>query len=236
MFCRKIFFFLSFSLVFWFAGGAIAAQSTKDAPVSVAEKRNALRKVRTGTATPSEEEYIIGCGDLLAVSIYGEGDMSVNGTVGDSSKEQVMAPNAILVRSDGRVSLKDIGDVEVIGLTFPQLADYLKKLYAALYDDPVIVTSLIQSNSRRYTVMGEVNKPGTYRLDNTTNLVQVVAEAGGFTKWAGKKITVVRKNLKRGDRKIFRDNTVTLDYDRFISGKDIERNIPVRAGDIIVVK
>ncbi len=236
MFCKNLFFFLSFSLVFCFAGDVLAAQSTQDAPVSVAEKRKALRKVRAGTAAPSEEEYVIGCGDLLAVSIYGEGDMSVNGAAGGSSGDRVTAPNAILVRSDGRISLKDIGDVEVIGLTFPQLADYLKQLYAALYDDPVIVTSLVQSNSRRYTVMGEVNKPGTYRLDNTTNLVQVVAEAGGFTKWAGKEITVVRKNLGKRDRKIFRNNTITLDYDRFISGKDIEKNISVRAGDIIVVK
>ncbi len=236
MFCRKLFFFVSFFLVFCFAGGVFAAQSTQDAPVSVSEKRKALKKVRTGTVRPSEEEYVIGSGDLLAVSIYGEGDMSVNGVVGSSSGQKVMAPNAILVRSDGRISLRDIGDVEVIGLTFPQLADYLKQLYSALYDDPIIVTSLIQSNSRRYTVMGEVNKPGTYRLDNTTNLVQVVAEAGGFTKWAGKEITVVRKNLRRRDRKIFHNNTITLDYDRFISGKDIEKNISVRAGDIIVVK
>ncbi len=162
--------------------------------------------------------------------------MAVNIPVANSSGKAVAGSNAILVRSDGRVSLKDIGDVEVIGLTFPQLADYLKQLYSALYEDPVVVTSLVQSNSRRYTVMGEVNKPGTYHLNNSMNLVQVVAEAGGFTKWAGKEITVVRKDVGKRERKLFDGHTITFDYDRFISGKDIEKNISVRSGDIIVVK
>ncbi len=235
MSCKKI-FFLSFFAVFLLTGVAFAAQSGQDTPVSAAEKRKALKKVRVGSSFFSEDEYVIGCGDLLAVSIYGEGDMAVNIPVANSSGKVVAAPNAILVRTDGRISLKDIGDVEVIGLTFPQLADYLKQLYSALYEDPVIVTSLVQSNSRRYTVMGEVNKPGTYRLDNTMNLVQVVAEAGGFTKWAGKEITVVRKDVGRRERKLFDGHTITLDYDRFISGKDIEKNISVRPSDIIVVK
>ncbi len=230
---RNIVFFVSLLSFSLFVGQVFAAQSSQDAPVSVAEKKKALQKVRA-TSLASEDEYVIGCGDLLAVSIYGEGDMAVNVAAATSGREA--APNAILVRSDGRISLKEIGDVEVEGLTFPQLADYLKQLYFALYEDPVVITSLVQSNSRRYTVMGEVNKPGTYRLDNTTNLVQVVAEAGGFTKWAGKEITVVRKNVKRKEKKLFDGHTVTFDYDRFIAGKDIERNITVRPGDIIVVK
>ncbi len=233
---KKLFPFLLCFFFFLFLSEAFAAQSTQDVPVSIAEKRKALKKVRGGNTLPSEEEYTIGAGDLVAVSIYGEGDMAVNVPVNTPTEKRSSAPNAILVRSDGRISLKDIGDVEVTGLTFPQLADYLKQLYSTLYDDPVVITSLIQSNSRRYTVMGEINKPGTYKLANTTNLVQVVAEAGGFTKWSDKKITIIRQKLKKRDRKIFNNHTLTLDYERFISGKDIEKNVLVRPGDIIVIK
>jgi len=57
---------------------------------------------------------------------------------------------------DGRISLKDIGDVEVVGLTLDEHADYLKKLYSTIYENPIVITTLIQSNSLRYTVMGKV--------------------------------------------------------------------------------
>lgn len=232
MFC-----FWGIVLFFFPVSSGMAAQSTPDVPVSVAKKQEVLDKVRNNGEAASSEEYRIGCGDFLAVSIYDEGNMSVNSSVVEQGEGDRARPSSgILVRSDGRISLKDIGDVEVEGLTFTQLADYLKQLYAEIYDDPVLVTSLVQSNSRRYTVMGEVNKPGTYRLDNTMNAIQVVAEAGGFTKWAGKKIVVVRKELRKGDGKIFDGHKIVLDYNDFVSGEDLDKNIPIRSGDIIVVK
>ena len=98
---------------------------------------------------------------------------------------------------DGRISLKDIGDVEVVGLTLAELADYLKKLYSTIYDNPIVITTLLQSNSLRYTVMGKVLKPGIFKLEHPMTLVQVVAQAGGFNEWAGKEITVVRKEPQR---------------------------------------
>ena len=232
--------FIMFVMIFFTTGVGMAAQSTKDVPVSEKVKDSILQKVRPKqpVTVADEDEYIIGPGDIIAVSIYDEGDMSVNtpDSKGDKNEGQAVASNGILVRSDGRVSLKDIGDVEVVGLTLPKLADYLKQLYSEIYDDPILVTSLIQSNSKRYTVMGEVNTPGTFKLGTPTTLVQVVAIAGGFTKWADHKIIVVRKDLKKGDNRVFNGHKLNFDYDDFVSGDDLEKNIYVRSDDVIIVK
>jgi polysaccharide biosynthesis/export protein len=221
---------------------ANSAQSTADVSISSEQKKNILMNFRDDKSVPvqSDEEYIIGYGDILTVSIFEEGDMSVSSLhaptrSSDSTDTLRRASTGTPVMMDGRISLKEIGDVEVVGLTLTQLADYLKQLYSVIYDDPIVTTTLSQSNSLRYTVMGEVNAPGIFFLDFPMRLIQVVARSGGFTEWAGRKITVVRQNLKKLDRDLFKKNTLIFDYDVFISGKSLEKNILVKSDDIIII-
>ena len=101
------------------------------------------------------------------------------------------ARRGVGVLLDGRISLKHIGDVEVVGLTLTELADYLKTLYQTVFADPIVTTTLVQSNSLRYTVMGNVAGPGIFYLDYPITLVQVIARSGGFTEWANKEMTLV---------------------------------------------
>jgi polysaccharide export outer membrane protein len=136
---------------------------------------------------------------------------------------------------DGRISLKHVGDVEVVGLNLTELADYLKQLYQAVFEDPIVTTTLVQSNSLRYTVMGKVNSPGIFFLDFPLTAVQVIARSGGFTEWANKKMTIVRQDLQDADRHLFTDHTLEFDYDAFVSGDKLDRNIAIRSGDIIIV-
>jgi len=137
------------------------------------------------------------------------------------------------VRIDGKISLKHIGDIEAAGLTLTQLADYLKVIYATVFDDPVVTTVLVQSNSQRYTVMGKVVRPGVFHLDYPINIVQALARSGGFTEWANSKITLVRKDGPKDD--LFKENTLEFDYNGFQMGKNLERNILVHSGDILIV-
>ncbi|TKB12073.1 polysaccharide biosynthesis/export family protein [Desulforhopalus sp. IMCC35007] len=231
------FLFLTLNTSFVFS-----AQSSADVTVSPEQKKSALAKI-LGSKTlqsQSNDEYIIGHGDILTVSIFEEGDMSVSAPITAGRDDQATdAPRSAGVGTpvmmDGRISLKNIGDVEVVGLTLTELADYLKTLYSVIYDDPIITTTLAQSNSLRYTVMGEVTAPGIFFLDYPMSLVQVVARAGGFTEWAGRKITVVRENIKQENKSVFKGNTLVFDYDDFISGKSLNKNVLVQASDIIIV-
>ena len=183
------------------------------------------------------EEYVIGHGDVLSVQVYGEGDMSVEAPPKQGDLKPGDGPRSgvggVIVRDDGEISLKHIGDVEAVGFTLTQLADYLKVIYATVYDDPIVTVVLGQSNSQRYTVMGKVAKPGIFYLDYPINLVQVIARCGGFNEWANSEITVVRKNA--GDNELFKSNTLKFDYDDFLAGKELEKNIFLKSGDIVIV-
>ncbi len=144
------------------------------------------------------------------------------------------AQSGVQVRIDGRLSLKHIGEVEAVGMTLTELADYLKILYSTVYSDPIVSVLLVQSNSKRYTVMGKVNIPGIFYLDYPINLVQVVARCGGFTEWANSEMTVVRDGEEKNSP-LFKGNTLKFDYDDFLKGKALERNITIQPGDIIIV-
>ena len=230
------------SIFFLLVSSGYGAQSSGDVTVT----RQLLESTRIkimggkGKTMPRNEEYIIGHGDVLHVSIYGEGSMSAAarasaGTKGEDGKQKKSNLDGITVRLDGRISLSYIGDVEVVGMTLTQLADYLKELFRTAFDDPIVTTVLLESNSRRYTVMGKVLKPGVFLIDFPISLVQAIARCGGFTEWANSKITVVRQKASPVNGKLFRKNTLKFDYDDFLDGKGVEKNITIQPDDIIIV-
>ncbi len=234
--------FLALVLVFLSVSSAFAAQSTADVPASAELKQSARSEILGPQASkiPSQDEYIIGRGDILSVSIYGEGDMAASSSAGISREvETGDAPRfggaGVRVMMDGRISLKHIGDVEVVGMTLTELADYLKKLYSTIYEEPIITTTLEQSNSLRYTIMGNITQPGIFFLDYPLTLVQALARSGSFTEWANKKITLVREQVKDRDKPLFKKNTLQFDYDDFVGGENLKNNILIQSGDIIIV-
>ncbi len=236
---KKSIFLLCIAAIMLFGNCAMAAQSTADVPVTKELLKSARQKI-LGTSKGNiinEKEYVIGHGDVLGVQVYGEGDMSVatpagtrGGAGGDSLRSGI---GGVVVRIDGKISLKHVGDVDAVGFTLTQLADYLKVIFATVYDDPVVTVVLGQSNSQRYTVMGKVAAPGIFYLDYPINIVQVVARCGGFNEWANSEITVVRENV--GDNKLFTGNTLQFDYDDFLVGKHLEKNIFIKSDDIVIV-
>jgi polysaccharide biosynthesis/export protein len=217
----------------------ICAQSSADVSASKELKESARKEVLSAIAKDADqgEEYVIGNGDLLSVSIFGEGDMAAVPTAAGSPSGGGTNPHpmgGVEVRSDGQISLKHIGDVNVSGLTLTQLADYLKKLYSPLFDDPAVTTVLIKSNSRKYSVLGKVLKPGVFPLDFQISLVQAIARCEGFNEWANREVTVVRKDVRERDKELFKKNTLEFDYDDFLKGKDLQKNIYIQAEDLIV--
>jgi len=224
-----------------FAGNGWSAQSTADVPVTETMKTAARQEIldMASLKVGGDDKYVVGVGDVLSVQVYGEGDMSATlpGTrVGQERGEDAAktGSSGVQVRSDGRISLKHIGDVEAVDFTLTQLADFLKVIYASVYEDPVVIVVLVQSKSRRYTVMGKVASPGTHYLDYPMNIVQAIASCGGFTEWAKSEVRLIRQHLSR-DAKLFKGNKLIFDYDDFLDGKDLERNVRIRPGDIIIV-
>jgi polysaccharide export outer membrane protein len=228
---------------------ATAAQSTADVVVSNAQKEKLRKEIVGDLALPGEQqEYVIGHGDILSITVYGEGDMAASpssasrggagggaGAAPDGGEAQRETASGIKVRMDGRVSLKHIGDVQVAGMTLTQAADYLKKLYLTVFDDPIVTVVLVQSNSRRYTVMGQVNNPGIFFLDFPVTVVQAIARSGGFTEWANHDVTIIRQGSGPQAKRDKEKKTLDFDYDDFLKGRDLDKNIYLQPNDVMIV-
>lgn len=225
------------------------AQSSSDAVADSKMKEQVRRQIVGDGTVASNKQYIVGYRDILHVSIYGEGSMAIADGV-QAEAPGVAAGGAaavdfirgrgsgIEVRLDGRISLRHIGDVAVVGMNLTQIADYLKQLYATIYDDPVLTVTLVQSNSMQYTVMGQVINPGLFHLDFPITVIRAVARAGGFTEWANSSVTIIRSNSKgmKGEKAAGdKGKTFKFDFDDFLKGRDIDKNILIQSGDVIVV-
>ena len=79
-----------------------------------------------------------------------------------------------------------------------------------------------------YTI-GKVRKPGVYKVDNPVTVLQALARAGGLTEWANEKeIKIIRKE---GTKQL----SYAFNYQNISKGYDLEQNITLRAGDVVVV-
>jgi len=234
----SLLFFLGTFLII---SNGFAAQSTDDVTASP-EMKDSIRQKILGERVAQiaeQDEYKIGHGDILSVSIFEEGNMAASSLVPSSSivsaRDSLRSADGVQVMMDGRISLKHIGDVEVVGLTLTELANYLKELYAIIFEDPIVTTTLVRSNSLRYTVIGNVQEPGIFYLDYPITVVQTIARSGGFTEWTNNTVTIVREKIQGTDQGLFKGNTLKFDYDDFTSGKNLENNIFIKPGDVIQV-
>ncbi len=160
------------------------------------------------------QEYIIGPEDIIEVSVWRNDALS----------------KVVTVRPDGKISLPLIGDIQASGSTASQLRDEIVKRLKVYQESPTVSVILQQVNSLNIYIIGEVAKPGQYRLKSNTTLLQAIAIAGGFTQWASKNnIVVLRNNPGSGEERI------RIRYDDIISGRDKKGNILLHSGDTIIV-
>ncbi len=160
--------------------------------------------------------YVIGEEDLLKVTIWREAELS----------------KVVQVRSDGKITMTLIGDLQATGLTPERLANQLKEAYADKIQHPIIDVEVIQVNSKHYSITGGVNHPGTFPLVVPMKVFEALNLAGGFQSFANKK-----------DIRILRNNGATIlvlhfNYQDYIGGKKkaVDQNIVLQNGDTIYVK
>ncbi len=155
-------------------------------------------------------QYVLGANDVVGVSVYN--DSGVSGTYA--------------IGPDGRISMPLIHDFTVIGLTGPQLQRMITEKLSAFLNDPVVNVQLLRNNSKKYTILGGVGKPGPYPLIQETTILDALAACGGFPEFSNKKDIVIRRGTK-----VFHFN-----YKDALKGLHMDKNITLQDGDIIVVK
>jgi polysaccharide export outer membrane protein len=164
---------------------------------------------------PETPSYIIGKEDVLQIDLYGETELS-----------GVSLP----VRPDGRISLPLIGDVRAAGLTPEQLSESLTVRYSDHVRAPVVTVMVAEVNSFKVYLLGKLGAPGEISLGRETRLLQVLALAGGLAEFANTKhILIIRERDGGGQERI------EVNYEKIISGVNMEMNLKLKPGDTIVV-
>jgi len=163
---------------------------------------------------PGDDTYIIGPDDLLAINVWKEPEIS----------------RAIPVRSDGRISLPLVGEVQASGQTPRQLQEAIARKLQSYISEPDVAVIVQEVRSHRFNVLGQVNHPGTFLLTNTTTVLDGIAVAGGFKDFAKQKsIYVLRQNANGSQSRL------PFNYKDVVKGKHIEQNIRLEPRDTIVV-
>jgi polysaccharide biosynthesis/export protein len=157
--------------------------------------------------------YIVGDSDVIHVNVWKEPEVS----------------QTVVVRTDGNISLPLINEVKVSGLTPLQIQDLVGERLKGFLNNPQVTVTVIEIRSKRAFITGEVARPGTYSLNAETSVLQLIAQAGGFTPFAKKDSIVV---LRTEDGKQFR---LKFKYKEVVQGKKTEQNIALHPGDTVVV-
>jgi polysaccharide export outer membrane protein len=166
-------------------------------------------------------EYRIGPNDVLKITVFGHEDLTRSATIGP----------------DGTFSFPLVGSVPAAGLTAAQVELRLKELLGRDYlVDPQVSVSVQEYRSQRVFVLGEVEKPGAYALTGRVTLVDVLAQAGGPGKAAGRQIHVIRGG--GSDRPSTPGasgaTTIRIPLKRLLEGDPAE-NVVLQSGDTIFI-
>jgi polysaccharide export outer membrane protein len=161
--------------------------------------------------------YILSPNDQVAVEVFGEDDLRANGRL----------------NGEGNLSVPLLGSVHLAGLTLTQAASKLTGLYARDYlVNPKVNVMLVSYAKRRFSVLGQVNRPGSYEMPDGSpggiDLLEAIAMAGGYTRIAAPERVSVRRQTAAGRDQIFKVNAK-----RFTRGSG--GSFRVEPGDTVTV-
>lgn len=170
-----------------------------------------------GLASPiksGDDSFVIGADDLLAINVWKEPDIS----------------RSVPVRSDGKITLPLVGEVQAGGQTPRQLEKAIAIRLQNFISEPEVTVMVQEVRSQRFNILGQVTKPGSYLLSNSARVLDAIALAGGFRDFAKKKqIYVLRSNANGGQSRL------SFNYVEVIKGKNPEQNIELKPRDTVVI-
>jgi polysaccharide export outer membrane protein len=156
------------------------------------------------------KSYKIGAEDVIGVRVWREPEISGSYTV----------------RPDGKISMPLVKEIQAVGLTPEQLEKDITEKLGAFYTRPDVNVSVLAVLSKKYSIIGSVNRTGSFPLVMPTTVLDALAGAGGFHEFANtKKITIVRGSKR-----------LSFNYNDVVKGKHLDENVLLENGDLIIVR
>ncbi len=160
-----------------------------------------------------ESTYHIGPGDVLEISVWKDESLS---------REVVVPP-------DGFLSFPLIGSIDVMNSTIPDLRKIIKKKLSEYVPDATLTVLLKRNESLKAYVIGKVNNPGDFFINMDTRVMQILSMAGGLNAFASEGNILI---LRLKDNKTIK---IPFNYNQVEKGKNLEQNILLKRGDVVVV-
>jgi protein involved in polysaccharide export with SLBB domain len=212
---------LAIALALTLAPRFMWAQITPGSAASQPSATTSTLQQRPTSAPPSGVSapvgYVLSPNDQVAVEVFGEDDLRTNGRL----------------NAEGNLSLPLLGSIHLAGLTLTQAASKITELYGRDYlVNPKVNVMLLGYAKRRFSVLGQVNRPGSYELPDGSpggiDILEAIAMAGGYTRIAAPERVRVRRHMDGGGDQFFK-----VDAKRLARGEG--KSFWVRPGDTITV-
>jgi len=163
---------------------------------------------------PHDDSFVIGNDDVLAINVWKEPDIS----------------RSIPVRSDGRISLPLVGEVQAAGQTPLKLEAEIASKLKNYISEPEVTVMVQQINSQKFNVLGQVMHPGSFVITNSPTVLDAIALSGGFRDFAKQKSIYVLREKPDGTQA-----RLLFNYKEVIKGVNPTQNVKLQPRDTVVV-
>jgi polysaccharide export outer membrane protein len=161
----------------------------------------------------ADKNYHIGPGDILEISVWKDPELS----------------RQLTVPPDGIISFPLIEPIKVTNMTVLNLKQKVTQKLSEFVPEATVTVLLLEINSLKAYVIGKVNKSGEFYINMETTVMQILAKAGGLNPFASRgKIEILRQQ----DNKIIK---IPFDYGQVEKGNNLQQNIILKTGDVVVV-
>jgi polysaccharide biosynthesis/export protein len=158
---------------------------------------------------PRTRPYQIGVSDVVRITVWKDPNLSTDAAV----------------RPDGTITLPLVGEIGAAGRTVVELQERIGQHLLAFAKDAVVTVAVVEVNSYRFTVAGNVERPGMFTPRYYVTVSEAIALAAGPNRYASTGNVVIVRGTRR----------IPIDYDAILAGKSPEQDVVVLAGDAVRV-
>ena len=164
--------------------------------------------------TLKDAPYTVNPGDTLSISVWKEPDLS----------------GPVLVRPDGTFSIPLAGQIDARDKTVAQLQQVIAQRLHKYIADPVVTVSAQDVKGNKVYVIGQVTKPGEFVVNPRVDVMQALSMAGGTTPFASLNNIVILRRTGNGQQE-----AIPFRYKDVAGGRNLDQDITLQAGDVVVV-
>ncbi len=175
----------------------------------------------------AQDDYIVGEGDILYISVWNEPQMTTN----------------VVVSSRGTITYWALGDISIEGKSIYEIKAYLTEVLGEHYlKNPVVDVRVAEFHSKEINIQGAVRGPGTYTLEtNSISLLKLLSKAGGATEDVGSQVYILRGAADKLDESTEEidiakmEERIEVDLYKLLRRGDLSQDKIIYGGDFVFV-